>query len=140
MRSDFINKRDFQRKRNATSTQNFVDGEIIIIPEFDTMFLHEPNVFGTQTVERWSDIQNIPPTLRPNPDFNTMPEMAIGLLNPWDDGHQRPDNAPGQITTQTRPRTPTRIAMAFNLASLPTNLQIIDANLNLTVPQKRDWD
>lgn len=142
MRSDFINKRDLQRRRNLTSSQNYVDGEVIVIPEFDTMFLHEYAGAATATEARWQGLE-IPSELRltaANPDFKTLPQMAIGLLNPWDDGHDRPDNA-GPLAAQTRPRTPTRIAMAFNLASLPTNAQIIDAKLNLTVTaNKRNWD
>lgn len=140
MRSDFINKRDIQRKR-LTANQNFIDGEVIVIPEFDTMFLHEPSVFGTQTEPRWQGSE-IPTGLRltaENPDFKTLPEMAIGLLNPWDDGHDRPDNG-FPLSQPTRPRTPTRIAMAFNLQNLPTNALITDAKLNLTVSNKRDWD
>lgn len=146
MRSDFINKRELQRRR-TTQTQNFVDGEVIVIPEFDTMFLHEPPVLGQKN--RWEETvspHTIPVELRitaTNPSFETLPEMAIALLNPWDDGHDRPDNKntqPGQATAQTKPRTPTRIAMAFNLQSLPTNAQILDAKLNLTVTRKRQWD
>lgn len=143
MRSDFVNKRELQRKRNATSTQNFVDGEVIVIPEFDTMFLHEPPVFGQKN--RWEETvspHTIPNELRltfTNPSFETLPEMAIGLLNPWDDGHDRP-NDDGPFGFPTKPRTPTRIGMAFNLQSLPTNAQITDAKLNLTVTRQRDWD
>lgn len=143
MRSDFINKRELQRRR-TTQTQNFVDGEVIVIPEFDTMFLHEPPVSGQKN--RWEETvspHTIPIELRittTNPSFETLPEMAIALLNPWDDGHDRPDNLPGQITQQTKPRSPTRIAMAFNLQSLPTNAQILDAKLNLTVTRQREWD
>jgi hypothetical protein len=140
MRSDFINKRELQ-KRRITQTQNFVDGEVIVIPEFDTMFLHEPPAVATQTIERWRDSQ-IPSGLNLNTTnaFNSLSEMAIGLLNPWDDGHDRPDNSGSPFAQQTRPRTPTRIAMAFNLSALPTNVQITDAKLNLTVSNKRDWD
>jgi len=141
MRSDFINKRELQ-KRRITQTQNFVEGEVIVIPEFDTMFLHEPPAVATQTIERWRD-DEIPSGLRltsANPNFNTLPEMAIGLLNPWDDGHDRPDNSGSPFAQQTRPRTPTRIAMGFNLSALPTNAQITDAKLNLTITNKRDWD
>lgn len=143
MRSDFINKRELQRRR-LTATQNFVDGEVIVIPEFDTMFLHEPPSLATATVERWRDgesVNSVPSELNLNiyNSFNLMPEMAIALLNPWDDGHDRPDNLPGQ-NQQTRPRSPTRIAMAFNLQSLPTNAQILDAKLNLTVTRQREWD
>lgn len=140
MRSDFINKRELQ-KRRITQTQNFVDGEVIVIPEFDTMFLHEPPAVATQTIERWRDSQ-IPSGLNLNTTdaFKSLPEMAIGLLNPWDDGHDRPDNSGSPFAQQTRPRTPTRIAMAFNLSALPTNAQITDAKLNLRITNKRDWD
>jgi hypothetical protein len=143
MRSDFINKRELQRRR-TTQTQNFVDGEVIVIPEFDTMFLHEPPVLGQKN--RWEETSSphtIPIELRittTNPSFETLPEMAIALLNPWDDGHDRPDNLPGPITQQTKSRSPTRIAMAFNLQSLPTNAQILDAKLNLTITRQREWD
>jgi hypothetical protein len=144
MRSDFINKRELQRRR-TTQTQNFVDGEVIVIPEFDTMFLHEPPSIATQTIERWRDgasVNSVPSELNldVHSSFNLMPEMAIALLNPWDDGHDRPDNSGSPFAQQTRPRTPTRIAMAFNLSALPTNAQITDAKLNLTITNKRDWD
>lgn len=143
MRSDFVNKRELQ-KRRTTQTQNFTESEVIVIPEFDTMFLHEPPSLATGTIERWRDgisVNSVPSELNldVHSSFNLMPEMAIALLNPWDDGHDRPDLSGGPVAQQTRPRTPTRIAMAFNLQSLPTNAQILDAKLNLTVTRERYW-
>jgi len=133
MRSDFINKRDFQRRRNATSTQNFVDGEIIVIPEFDTFYWHNP----TQAADdRWiGEIGEI------GGNYETASEVPVGLLNPWNDGADIPSDSSGGVgTSNIQNRTPTRAAMAFNLSTLPANAQIIDAKLNLTVANKRDWD
>ena len=68
-------------------------------------------------------------------------QVPIGLLNPWNDGEDiHPDSSGGLGTTNIANRSPTRVAMAFNLSSLPANAQIIDAKLNLTVANKRNWD
>lgn len=55
MRSDFINKRDTQRKRNATATQNSVDREVIVIPEFDTFYYHATQGVNSGGDDRWND-------------------------------------------------------------------------------------
>lgn len=128
MRSDFINKRELQRRR-LTAAQNFVEGEIIIIPEFDTFYWHNP--LGAADA-RWEFIGNA---------NELASEVPVGLLNPWNDGEDIPPDTSGEFgTTNIANRSPTRAAMAFNLSSLPANAQIIDAKLNLTVANKRDWD
>lgn len=131
MRSDFINKRDIQRRRRPNQPQ-FTDGEVIVIPEFDTFYYHNPP--STSGDDRWTEVF---PNLG---DLEQAQEVPIGLLNPWNDGEDQPSEGSGGFGTVIQNRTPTRAAMAFNLSSLPPNAQIIDAKLNLTVASKRDWD
>ena len=134
MRSDFINKRYISNKRLLSQTQ-FIDTEIIVIPEFDTFFFHAPPIFGQGADDRWNELF---PT---GGNFEEQKEVPIGLLNPWNDGEDQPvESAQMGFGTVIRNRTPTRAAMAFNLSSLPANAQITDAQLKLTVSSKRDWD
>ena len=131
MRSDFINKRDIQRRRRPNQPQ-FTDGEVIVIPEFDTFYYHNPP--SAFTDDRWTEVFPIPLG-----NLEQAQEVPIGLLNPWNDGEDQP--AEGGLLNPTIPaRTPTRAAMTFDLSLLPANAQIIDAKLNLTVASKRDWD
>jgi hypothetical protein len=130
MRSDFINKRDYNRRR-ATDTQTFVDGEIIVIPEFDTFIEHKPPIFGTQ-VDRWSKTSVGSAT-------EQSPQIPVALLNPWNDGEDMLPETGSQLGTVYPARTPSRAVMTFNLASLPTTGQILDAKLNLTVASSREW-
>ena len=129
MRSDFINKRDYGRRRTGGGTPpQTVESEIIVIPEFDTFIYHDASPSandkfgGTGIINGPNDTQ-----------------VPVGLLNPWNDGEDMgPDTG---SFTQTYPvRTPIRAVMAFNLSSLPAGCQVIDAILNLTVANKRNWD
>lgn len=132
MRSDFINKRYISNKRLLSQTQ-FIDSEIIVIPEFDTFYYHNPpSAFAD---DRWIDTSVSPV----GGNLEQAKEVPIGLLNPWNDGEDQPAEG-GPISPVIRVRTPTRAAMTFNLSSLPANAQITDAKLNLTVANKRDWD
>lgn len=131
MRSDFINKRDIQRRRRPSQPQ-FTDGEVIVIPEFDTFYYHNPT---STFADRWTEVF---PNLG---NLEQAEEVPIGLLNPWNDGEDQPSESSAfGFGTVIPVRTPTRAAMTFNLSSLPANAQIIDAKLNLTVASKRDWD
>lgn len=130
MRSDFINKRDIQRRRRPSQPQ-FTDGEVIVIPEFDTFYYHNPS--SALGDDRWTEVF---PNLG---NLEQAKEVPIGLLNPWNDGEDQPLEG-GAFGTVIQVRTPTRAAMTFNLSSLPPNAQIMDARLNLTVASKRDWD
>jgi hypothetical protein len=132
MRSDFINKRFISNKRLLSQT-NFTDTEIIVIPEFDTFYWHNPAIFGTPD-DRW----NGTPVLPDGGDFEQATQVPIGLLNPWNDGEDAPLEG-GRLGTLIQVRSPTRTAMAFNLSSLPANAQITDAKLNLTVANSRNW-
>jgi len=136
MRSDFINKRFISNKRLLSQT-NFTDTEIIVIPEFDTFYYHNPpSAFGD---DRWAGTVVLPNS----GNLEEATQIPIGLLNPWNDGDDAPSDGsdvfPG-FGTVIQARTPTRTAMAFNLSSLPANAQITDAKLKLTVSSKRDWD
>jgi len=127
MRSDFINKRFISNKRLLSQTQ-FVDTEIIVIPEFDTFYYHNP---PSAFVDKWGGIIS--------GNFEEATQIPIGLLNPWNDGDDAPAEG-GMLGASIPVRTPTRTAMAFNLSSLPANANITDAKLILTVSSKRDWD
>jgi len=132
MRSDFINKRFISNKRLISQT-NFTDTEIIVIPEFDTFYYHNPpSAFGD---DRWAETIVLPNS----GNLEEATQIPIGLLNPWNDGADM-ENEGGAFFPIYQVRTPTRTAMAFNLSSLPANAQITDAKLKLTVSSKRDWD
>jgi hypothetical protein len=132
MRSDFINKRFISNKRLLSQT-NFTDTEIIVIPEFDTFYYHNPpSAFGD---DRWAGTVVLPNS----GNLEEATQIPIGLLNPWNDGADMQGEF-GGLSTVYQVRTPTRTAMAFNLSSLPPNAQITDAKLKLTVSSKRDWD
>lgn len=132
MRSDFINKRFISNKRLLSQT-NFTDTEIIVIPEFDTFYYHNPlSAFGD---DRWAGTVVLPNS----GNLEEATQIPIGLLNPWNDGADMEVEG-GAFSPIYQVRTPTRTAMAFNLSSLPANAQITDAKLKLTVSSKRDWD
>jgi hypothetical protein len=131
MRSDFINKRFISNKRLLSQT-NFIDTEIIVIPEFDTFYYHNP---PSASVDKWAETEVLPN----GGNLEEATQIPIGLLNPWNDGADM-ENEGGAFSPIYPVRTPTRTAMAFNLSSLPANAQITDAKLKLTVSSKRDWD
>ena len=134
MRSDFVNKRDYGRRRSGVGTTppQTIQGELIVIPEFDTFFYHKTTVSGTPD-DRWGTILA--------GDGALAKEIPIGLLNPRNDGSDAPPDAgPGPgVGAVISVRTPTRTAIAYNLSALPINAQILDAKLNLTVAASRDW-
>lgn len=135
MRSDFVNKRDYGRRRSGggTTPPQTIQGELIVIPEFDTFFYHKTTVSETPD-DRWGN-----PILAG--DGALAKQIPIGLLNPWNDGSDAPPDAgPGPgFGAVISVRTPTRTAIAYNLSALPINAQILDAKLNLTVAASRDW-
>lgn len=135
MRSDFVNKRDYGRRRSGggTTPPQTIQGELIVIPEFDTFFYHKTPVSGTPD-DRWGTILDGVGALAK--------QIPIGLLNPWNDGSDAPSDAVGGVPgvgAVISVRTPTRTAIAYNLSALPINAQILDAKLNLTVAASRDW-
>jgi hypothetical protein len=134
MRSDFINKRNIKNRvrLDGGSQQQTTDSEIIVIPEFDTFYWHNPT---GPADDRW----NGTPVLPNGGNFEQATQVPIGLLNPWNDGEDAPLEG-GRLGTLIQVRSPTRTAMAFNLTSLPANAEIREAKLNLTVANKRNWD
>jgi len=137
MRSDFINKRNIKNRvrLDGGSPPQTTESEIIVIPEFDTFYYHNPAIFGTLD-DRW----NGTPVLPNGGNFEQATQVPIGLLNPWNDGEDAPSEGSGGLGTVIQVRSPTRTAMAFNLTSLPANAEITEAKLNLTVANKRNWD
>lgn len=136
MRSDFINKRNIKNRvrLDGGSQPQTTESEIIVIPEFDTFYWHNPPISGIAD-DRW----NGTPVLPNGGNFEQATQVPIGLLNPWNDGEDAPPEG-GMLGTLIQVRSPTRTAMAFNLTSLPANAEITEAKLNLTVANKRNWD
>jgi hypothetical protein len=136
MRSDFINKRLINRRRQTpTSQPTLVDGEIILIPSFDTFIWHS-SIPGN---DRWSNALEVGD--QSQAPFS--PQLPIGLLNPWNDYNDQGSGGllpPGSgPSTTLAVRTPTRIVMGFDLSGVPTAANITEATLMLTVSSSENW-
>lgn len=135
MRSDFINKRNLDRRRTTPPSQpTLVDREIILIPTFDTFIWHS-SVPGN---DRWGDSIQV---FNQN-EAKFSPQLPIGLLNPWNDHNDQPSGLlpPGGPPTSTLAvRTPTRIVMGFDMTGVPTAANITEATLSLTVSSSENW-
>jgi hypothetical protein len=134
--NDFIDRRRLDdRRRRRPGTNQRVSGELILIPDFDTFILHNPN----DNPSRW----NLLPNAEPNffPPYTSF-ELPIGLMNPWNhaDNPNYPPDDGGPFGTLIPTRTPTRTVMGFNLSGVPTAASIIDAKLMLTVAGNNEWD
>ena len=135
MSNDFINRREYDRRRRSGSgTSNPVSKELILLPTFDTYFFHEP--LSTPGGDRWNAINP-----RPSPDVST--QLIVGLLNPWNDGSNIPTGGGGPgggFDILVAPRTPTRSVLSYDLTQLPTGVNVQSANLNLTVAGNSFWN
>jgi hypothetical protein len=134
MPSPFVNRRLIEsRRRQDSSGQSTVEGEVIRIADFDTFYWYAPSVGN----DRWNQI----PNSNQSPfSPQTASQLVVGLMNPWNhaDASNYPPNE-GTLTTVIEPRTPTRTAIGFDLSGIPANATITQANLNLTVAQTNEW-
>jgi hypothetical protein len=75
--NDFIDRRRLDdRRRRRPGTNQRVSGELILIPDFDTFILHNPN----DNPDRW----NLLPYNDANfPSPPNSQQLPIGLMNPW---------------------------------------------------------
>ena len=104
--NDFIDRRRLDdRRRRRPGTNQRVSGELILIPDFDTFILHNPN----DNPDRWNFLPNTEPdSVPPKTSF----ELPIGLMNPWNhaDGIAYPQEG-GPFGALIPTRTPTRTVM-----------------------------
>ena len=131
MPSVFLNRNGRDNRRNIRSLRGSSGAsgpdvkELILLPAFDTFIFHQAS--GASGGDRWSRI--IPSASTPE----TSEELIVGLFNPWNDGQDALNG-----TTQA-PRTPTRSILGFNVAGLTSNINVLSAELKLTVSRHNNW-
>jgi hypothetical protein len=138
MRSDFINKRQIDRRRRAVGETGgtYTEYELILLPEFDTIIYHKTaNAAGANwNVDRWDVLDGYDNGSTPEKSYR---EFVVGLLNPWNDGSNIPTGPFGILYA---PRTPTRAVLGYDLSPIPATAEILSSELNLTVTSKDNWE
>ena len=128
MSNDFINRRNLSN-RSRPSSPVLSEFELILIPEFDSFYYHNPP--GTQGGSKTQNVNG-------SGHIDEATENVIGLLNPWNDGADIPAEG-GMFGVLVKPRTPIRTLLGFNLSAIPTNASVFDAKLLFTISSHKSW-